>query len=179
MTSGSPRRSSTTLSANSLANAFDLIAIRVSLAAKKGEDGGERQVKNIVRNIIAVVAGVAALMAGKWVATKLGLALIPPPAGSDLTTPEGFQAAIPLFELKNWITPFFEHAVGSFAGGFVAALVAGSHKMKFGIAIGALHMLGAIVAVAMLPIPIWFSALDLTIAYLPMAWIGAKLASRD
>ncbi len=31
--------------------------------------------------------------------------------------------------------------------------------------------------VAMVPSPMWFNALDLIGAYLPMAWLGGKLAA--
>ncbi len=31
--------------------------------------------------------------------------------------------------------------------------------------------------VAMVPSPTWFAAVDLIFAYLPMAWIGARLAA--
>jgi hypothetical protein len=30
----------------------------------------------------------------------------------------------------------------------------------------------------MIPAPAWFKALDLTIAYLPMAWLATRLAGR-
>ena len=53
---------------------------------------------------------------GESLATKLGNAVIPPPAGVDLSTVDGFKAAIPLYEAKQWLPVFFEHAVGSLAG---------------------------------------------------------------
>lgn len=88
---------------------------------------------------------------------------------------EGFKAALPLFEAKHWIPAFFEHAVGSMAGGAVAALVAVRHKVGLALSIGGLHLVGGIVAAIMLPIPVWVTALDLVAMYLPMAWIGGRL----
>ena len=129
-----------------------------------------------VRSLLAFLAGLVALAIAKYAATKLGAAIIPPPAGADLSTLEGFTAALPLFEAKHWIPAFFEHAVGSVAGGAAAALVAVRHKMKLALSIGALHMLGGVVAAAMLPIPVWVTVLDLVAMYLPMAWIGGRLA---
>ena len=120
-----------------------------------------------------------ALAAGKYVATKLGAAVIPPPAGVDLSTMEGFKAAIPLYETRQWLPVFFEHAVGSMAGGAVAALLAASHPMKLALGIGALHMVGGLAAALMLPFPIWVVVVDLVAMYLPMAWIGGKLGSRS
>ncbi|MBK8149062.1 MAG: hypothetical protein IPK58_12850 [Acidobacteria bacterium] len=135
--------------------------------------------KNVVRNVIAFIAGLIALMIAKYVVTKIGGALIPPPAGVDLSTLEGFKAAMPLFETKHWVTPFMEHSAGSLAGGLVAALIAGSHKMKLALGMGALHLIGGITAAAMLPVPVWFSAPDLIVAYIPMAWIGGNLGDRS
>ena len=48
--------------------------------------------------------------------------------------------------------------------------------MKFAIAIGSLFLLGGIAVNYMLPGPIWFAVADIALAYIPMAWIGAKLA---
>ena len=131
-----------------------------------------------IRNTLAVIAGFVALALAKYVAIKLGNAVIPPPAGVDLSTVDGFKAAIPLYEAKQWLPVFFEHAMGSLAGGFVTAYVAASHRMTLALGIGALHMAGGLVAALMLPFPTWVVAIDLVAMYLPMAWIGGKLGSR-
>jgi hypothetical protein len=131
-----------------------------------------------IRNTLAVIAGVVALAVTKYLATKLGNAVIPPPAGVDLSTMDGFKAAIPLYETRQWLPAFFEHAMGSMAGGAVAAFVAASHRMTLALGIGALHMVGGLVAALMLPFPIWVVVVDVVGMYLPMAWIGGKLGSR-
>jgi hypothetical protein len=129
-----------------------------------------------VRNTLAFLGGFVALAVAKYAATALGNAVIPPPAGVDLSTIEGFKAAIPLYEAKQWIPAFFEHAVGSMAGGAMTAFLAASHRMKLALGIGALHMLGGIAAAVMLPFPGWVVAVDLVAMYLPMAWVGGTLA---
>ena len=55
----------------------------------------------IVRNILAVIAGM--LLGG---VVNMGLiqisgSVIPPPAGADMTTAEGIKAALPLLEPKH------------------------------------------------------------------------------
>jgi hypothetical protein len=97
----------------------------------------------------------------------------------DLSTIEGFKAAIPLYEARQWLPAFFEHAVGSIAGGAVAAFVAASHRMTLALGVGALHMVGGIAAAVILPLPIWVTVVDLVAMYLPMAWIGGKLGIRS
>ena len=129
----------------------------------------------MLRNILGVVAG---LIVGGIV--NMGLimvssAVIPPPAGADLTTVEGLQAAMPLLEPKHFVFPFLAHALGTLAAALVACLIAVSHKMTIAIIIGALFLLGGIAASVMIPAPTWFKILDLVVAYIPMAWLGGKL----
>jgi hypothetical protein len=49
--------------------------------------------------------------------------------------------------------------------------------MKFALAIGVFFLIGGIVNVFMLPSPVWFTILDLAVAYIPMAWLGSMMAS--
>ncbi|HNU07100.1 MAG TPA: hypothetical protein PKO33_04985 [Pyrinomonadaceae bacterium] len=134
--------------------------------------------KSIIRNILAFIAGLIALVVVKMIVTKIGNLVIPPPAGIDLSTVEGWNAAMPLFEVKHWVTPFLEHSIGSFFGGSVVALLAATQKTTLAIAIGVLHLLGGIIAAALLPVPVWFSALDLIVAYVPMALLGGMIGAR-
>jgi hypothetical protein len=43
--------------------------------------------------------------------------------------------------------------------------------------IGLLFLLGGIASVFMLPSPVWFTAVDLILAYIPMAFLAGKLGS--
>ena len=129
----------------------------------------------IVRNILAVVAG---LVLGSIVNMGLimtGHSVVPPPPGTDMTTPEGLKAAMPLMEAKHFIFPFLAHALGTFVGAYIAARIAATHKMKFALAIGVLFLIGGIMNVVMLSAPMWFNVLDLVVAYLPMAWLAGRL----
>lgn len=131
-----------------------------------------------LRNILAVVAGLAiGSVVNMGFITVSGHA-IPPPAGADVTTTEGLKAAMHLFEPKHFVFAFLAHALGTLVGEAVAALIAASHKFQLAMTIGAVFLAGGISMVMMLPSPIWFDALDLGAAYLPMAWLGWKLAVR-
>ena len=132
----------------------------------------------IVKNILAVIAG---LIIGSVV--NMGLimisgSVIPPPEGGDVTTMEGLKETMHLFEPKHFIFPFLAHALGTLVGAFVAATIAANNKMKFAIAIGCFFLIGGIINVVMLPSPTWFAILDIVGAYIPMAIIGGKLALR-
>lgn len=132
-----------------------------------------------LRNILAVFAG---LIVGSIVNMGIILisgSIIPPPEGADNTTMEGLKASMHLFEAKHFIFPFLAHALGTLVGAFVAASIAVTHKRKFAMGVGFFFLIGGIINVAMLPSPTWFAVLDIAGAYLPMAWIGGKLATRN
>jgi hypothetical protein len=64
------------------------------------------------------------------------------------------------------------------AGAFVAYKIAITHKMKFALGIGVFFLFGGIMMNHVLPGPTWFLITDIALAYIPMAWIGGKLAAK-
>jgi hypothetical protein len=132
----------------------------------------------ILRNTLAVIIG---LFVGSVVNMGIILisgSIIPPPNGADVTTMEGLQATMHLFEPKHFLFPFLAHAIGTFAGALTTVLIAASHKTKLAFVIGAFFLLGGIVNVYSLPSPLWFSAVDLIFAYLPMAYLALKIGTK-
>ena len=91
---------------------------------------------------------------------------------------DALAAVMPTLEFKYFIFPFLAHALGTLVGATIAGLIAANHKMKFSLAIGVLFLIGGIMVNYMLPGPTWFAVLDIVIAYIPMAWIGGKIAMR-
>lgn len=132
----------------------------------------------IVRNILAVLAG---LVLGSLVNGGLiGLSghIIPPPAGVDITTEAGLKAGIHLFEPRHFIFPFLAHALGTFTGALTTVLIAANRKMSLAMLIGLLFFIGGLMMVYMLPAPMWFNITDLVLAYFPMAFLAARMGSR-
>ena len=134
--------------------------------------------KRVFRLILAVIAGLFVGSIVNMALVMLSGHVIPPPAGVDTTTTEGLKAAMPLFEPKHFLFPFLAHAVGTLVGAFVATLATPGRTCGPAWVVGALFLIGGIAAVAMLPSPLWFTVVDLVFAYLPMAWLGHRLASR-
>lgn len=130
----------------------------------------------IVKNILAVLAGIVLGSAVNMGLIMISSSVIPPPEGADVTTMEGLKAAMPLFQPKHFIMPFLAHALGTLAGAFVCASLAATHKLKFALGIGAFFLIGGITNVFMLPSPTWFAVLDIVLAYIPMGWLGGRLA---
>ena len=130
----------------------------------------------ILRNFLAVVAGLIIGSVVNMGIISISGAIIPPPPGADVTTPEGLKATMHLFEPKHFIFPFLAHALGTFAGAFVTAWIAVNNKMRLALIIGFFFLAGGVASVFMLPSPTWFTVLDLVVAYIPMAYLAAKLA---
>jgi hypothetical protein len=80
-----------------------------------------------------------------------------------------------LFEARHFIMPFLAHAVGTLSGALAAHLIAATHKAQLAYVIGAVFLCGGVAASFMIPAPAWFIALDLLLAYLPMAWLGIQM----
>ena len=129
----------------------------------------------MVRNILAIIVGLVIGMVVNMGLINLGHAVVPLPEGADVSTMEGIAAAMSRFGPEQFIFPFLAHAGGTLVGTLVATLIAASHKMKIALALGVLFLAGGIAAVIMLPAPLWFDVIDLVFAYIPMAWIGAKI----
>ena len=104
--------------------------------------------------------------------------IIPPPEGTDTTTMEGLKAAMELFEMKHFIFPFLAHAIGTLVGALLASLIAASHQLKLALIIGAFFLIGGITMVLSVPSPLWFTIVDLGLAYIPMAWIGWRITEK-
>ena len=132
----------------------------------------------ILRNILAVVVGTVVCMLVNGMLIAMSGSVIPPPEGVNVNDMESIKAHIGEFQPKHFVFPFLAHALGSLSGGIVAALIATSRKMTFALVVGGLHLIGGIMAAMMIPAPTWFIALDLGVAYLPMAWIGGRLGGR-
>lgn len=130
----------------------------------------------MIRNIMAVIAGIVGGSVLNMALVTVGPMVVPPPAGADLTTMEGLKAAMALMEPAHFLFPFLAHALGTLLGAFLAAKIATSQQVPLALLIGGLFLIGGIINVMMLPSPLWFTLLDLIGAYLPMAWLGARLA---
>jgi len=131
----------------------------------------------ILRNIIAVIAG--------WVggsAVNMGLITMGhrvfPIAGVDLNDMDALARVMPGLDAKYFIFPFLAHALGTFVGAVLAALIAATHKMKFSLTIGVLFLIGGIMVNYMLPGSTWFAAVDIVLAYIPMAVLGGMVGMK-
>ncbi len=134
--------------------------------------------KTILRNILALVVGLLLGSAVNMALVTASSHVIPPPAGVNVNDMESLRASAHLFEPKHFVFPFLAHALGTLVGALAAHLIASTRRALFSLAIGVLFLGGGIAATFMIPAPAWFIALDLLVAYLPMAWLATQLGRR-
>jgi len=130
----------------------------------------------VLRNVLAVVAGIAVGIVVNMGLITISPNIIPPPEGIDPTDMESLKNGMHLFQAKHFIFPFLAHAIGTLAGAYFAARLAASHHLKLALGVGAFFLLGGITMVMSVPSPTWFAVLDLVGAYIPMGWLGGKMA---
>lgn len=130
----------------------------------------------VVRNILAVVVGFVVGSIVNSGLINIGPYIVPLPDGADVSTMENLRESMRLFTAANFLFPFLAHAVGTLVGAFLAAKLAVSHRMQFAIGIGVAFLIGGVVAAYLISAPVWFTVLDLVLAYLPMGIMGGILA---
>jgi hypothetical protein len=134
--------------------------------------------KTVLRNIAAVILGFALGSIVNMAVITASPHLIPPPPGVDLSNVASMKASMHLYEAKHFVFPLLAHASGTLVGGLVAFAVAGSRRDLFAYVIGLLFLAGGITACFLIPAPKWFMALDLVVAYLPMARLASLIGRR-
>ena len=132
----------------------------------------------LLRNVLALLAGIAIGGGVNMALITLSPWLIAPPLGVDVNSAESLSKAMHLFEPRHFVMPFLAHALGTLAGALAAYLIAATYKAPMAYVIGAVFLCGGVAASFMIPAPAWFIALDLLAAYLPMAWWGVQIGSR-
>ena len=131
------------------------------------------------KNIVAVIVGLIVGGVVNLGIVKLGASIVPPPPDVDVMNLESLKANMHLFETRHFIPPFLAHALGTLAGAFIAAKMAITNKIRLALVVGLIFLIGGIVNVYQLPSPTWFGVGDVLLAYIPMAWIGGKLAGNS
>ena len=129
----------------------------------------------IIRNVLAVFLGWLGGSAVNMGLIQIGSSIYPI-EGIDPTNMEALAKVMPTLTPEYFIYPFLGHALGTLVGAIIAGLIAATNKMRFSLIIGVLFLLGGLIVNYLIPGPIWFTVLDLVVAYLPMGWLGGILA---
>jgi len=132
-----------------------------------------------LRNLLAIVLGFFVGSAINMALITIGPMIIPPPDGmTEAVDMETLAASMHLFRPQHFIFPFLAHALGTFVGAFCAYFIAVSRKARMSYIVGSLFLFGGLWVATQLPSPMWFDALDLSLAYLPRAALAGMAARK-
>jgi hypothetical protein len=129
----------------------------------------------ILRHALAVIAGFVLGSIVNMSLVTAGPHVFALPPGVDMNDMNSLKSSAHLMQPKNFVFPFLAHALGTLVGALTAHLIAASHRPVFAYIVGVLNLAGGIAASFMIPAPTWFIAIDLLVAYIPMAWLASKL----
>jgi hypothetical protein len=133
----------------------------------------------IRRYVVPIILGYIAGSILNMGIVMLGPYLIPYPEGTDASTMEGLIAAMPLFEVRHFMSPLMAHAAGTLLGAYVCTRLTLEKPWWPALVIGIVFMAGGIYMIKSIPsTPVWFMITDLAIAYIPMAFLGWKLGHK-
>ena len=129
----------------------------------------------ILRSVLAVILGIVLAGFLIWAVEGIGHRVYPVPEGVDLTNPQAVAAFIDEAPLGALLFVILAWGVGTLAGGWLAAMVAGRSATLHALIVGAVMLAGGIMNMVMIPHPPWFWILGVLV-FLPAAWLGARLA---
>ena len=127
-----------------------------------------------IRNLLILLLG---LIVGGFVnygLIMLSPLLVAPPEGMDPTDMASVKAHLHLIKPRHYIIPFFAHALGTLAGAWLVASSIRNNKIQWALVVGGIFMIGGVTNLVSMVSPIGFTILDISIAYLPMAWLGYR-----
>lgn len=132
----------------------------------------------MVRRVMAVLLGLVAGSVTVALVERLGQLAYPAPAPVDPDDVEAMRRMLGELPAAAFVVILLAWAIGSLAGGFVAAKLAPAGKVGHALVVGSLQLAAGVATVLMIPgHPPWFVAVGVTL-FLPLAWLGGRLASR-
>lgn len=130
----------------------------------------------LVKNSLAVLWGILCGGAVNYGVISLGAFLVASLENVALDSVNGINSNINLYSSTYFMIPLLGHGIGTLVGACVTAKTAQTNKSKLAIVIGLIFLYGGITLSSQTTAPIWFSLVDLTMAYIPMAWLGNRLS---
>jgi hypothetical protein len=128
-----------------------------------------------IKSGLAVLAGIFVGGIVNFGIIILSSSIIPPPNGVDVSNIESIKTNIHLYKPIHFLFPFLAHALGTFSGTVLAIKISKQTKIAYMVALVFLY--AGISMITQVPSPMWFTVLDLGLAYIPMAWLATKISS--
>lgn len=127
--------------------------------------------KLILKVFLGVISGGLVV----FLVEMLGNTIYPPPQGTNMSDPESLRAYLQNAPTGSILFVILAWALGSFAGGFVTALINTYAKLQNAMIVGMVLMIFGIFNLIMLPSPLWFTILGILV-FIPFAYGGGMLA---
>ena len=132
----------------------------------------------MIRSILSVIVGILAGVVTILVLEMAGHFFYPPPAGLDPQNVEAFKEFVAAAPMGMLASVLIAWAGGAFVGGLVAALLSERRRGLHGLAVGAVQTALAVAQLTMIPHPLWFMVVGVTM-FLPLAGLGGLLVGRE
>jgi len=129
----------------------------------------------MIRDIAAVIAGLAAAIVLIFLVQKVGHILYPPPPDIDINDVEAARTYISQLPLLALLFPIFSYFVGAFAGSMIACRIGTERPKVFAGIIGLVLLAFTIGNLVWIPHPHWFSALAVA-AVLTASWLAMSIS---
>ena len=127
----------------------------------------------MIRNILAVIAGIVVGMTFNYVMVMLNTALYPMPDGVNFDDMDMLVEYFSNLPFSAYLIILVAHLGQAFLGGMVSAVISRNAVMTVAIIVGLVSMIGGIINMILLPLPNWMwieSPL-----YLVAAWLAARV----
>ena len=85
---------------------------------------------------------------------------------------------MPILRPEDFIGPFLAHFMGTFISAFLLTWLLKTVRQVPALITGIIFMSGSVYMVYLLPAPLWFEVTDLTLGYVPAAYLGYLLGVR-
>jgi hypothetical protein len=127
------------------------------------------------KRILAIIAGVITAFILIAIVEYLASRVYPAPPGFDYKNKEAVLELMKSMPAGAWWLIILAYVLGSFAGGFVAALISPDKKIRSGTIVGFIAMIAGIFNLFEFENPVWFAIVS-TLVYIPSAYFGALMA---
>ena len=129
------------------------------------------------KNIAAGIAGIVVAGLLVWLVEMIGHSVYPPPAGLDFANADAMRAYIDTLPIGALLFVAAAWFIGTLGGTFTACKIGTAKPMVFACVVGGLMFVATVVNLAMIPHPLWFSALGI-IGIAVGAWLGMTLGGK-
>ena len=129
----------------------------------------------VVRSVLAVIAGMLVAFVLIALVQTIGMRVYPPPTAVNPSDPESLRAMMAQIPRGALLFVLLSYAVGSVAGGWIAARFAPGAGMRHAMVVAALLFGAGLMNLVTIPHPVWFWVCSSAIYWLG-AWSGAQAA---